>query len=494
MEPGWIIGEPEFDPARQHHKETVFTLGNGYLCTRGAFEEGYPGAWPATLIHGVFDDVPIAYTELANCPNWLALALYVGGERFGLDRGRILRYERRLDMRRGLLCRDVRWCSSVGQVVDLHFERFASLADPHTLVLRCQITPLNVEGTLKVHAGLDGYMDNRGVMHWDWVDQGGKEDAVWLHTRTRHSAIELGMASRLAIRDIDAGEIQVWDCRGCPTLVAEFQARRGETVTVEKTVTVFTSRESGAPAQAAQDKLVGLPGYETLLNAHTAAWADVWQASDVVVEGDPKAQQGIRYNLFQTLIAAPRHDDRVSISAKTLSGFGYRGHVFWDTDLFILPFFIFTQPELARNLLTYRYHTLPGARRKAELNGYEGAMYAWESADTGDEVTPRWVPGPEGELVRIWTGDIELHVSADVAYGVWNYWRVTGDDDWMQRCGAEILLDSAVFWGSRVEKKLKAAATKCTTSLDLMNTTSTWTITLSPMVWWGGTWVRRWRP
>ncbi len=177
----------------------------------------------------------------------------------------------------------------------------------------------------------------------------------------------------------------------------------------------------------------------------------MWDASDVVIEGDPTAQLAVRYNLFQVLIAAPRHDNRVSVPAKTLSGFGYRGHVFWDTDIFILPFLNHTQPALARNLLCYRYYTLPGARRKAQAAGYQGAMFAWESADSGDEVTPRWVPGQDGDLTRIWCGDIELHITADVAYAVWQYWQGTGDDDWMRRYGAEIILDTAAFWGSRVE-------------------------------------------
>ncbi|RMF33463.1 MAG: beta-phosphoglucomutase, partial [Chloroflexi bacterium] len=128
-----------------------------------------------------------------------------------------------------------------------------------------------------------------------------------------------------------------------------------------------------------------------------------------------------------------------------------RGHVFWDTDIFIVPFLTFTQPALARNLLTYRYHTLPGARRKARSAGYEGAMVAWESADSGDEVTPRWVPDREGHLIRIWCGDIELHISADVAYAAWHYWQATGDDAWMRDYGAEVILDTAVFWGSRAE-------------------------------------------
>jgi kojibiose phosphorylase len=171
-----------------------------------------------------------------------------------------------------------------------------------------------------------------------------------------------------------------------------------------------------------------------------------------VIEGDPDSQRAVRYNLFQTLIAAPRCDDRVSIPAKTLSGLGYRGHIFWDTEIFTLPFLTYTQAATARRLLSYRHHTLPGARRKAAANGFEGAMFAWESAATGDEVTPKFVPDPLGEeLVRIWTGEKELHISADVAYAAWQYWRATGDDDWMRHHGAPLILETAVFWGDRVE-------------------------------------------
>ncbi len=449
----WIVSESEFDPARLHHQETVFTLGNGYLGTRGAFEEGYPGAWPATFIHGVYDDVPLVYTELANCPDWLPLLVTIEGKRFRLDRGQVLSYQRQLDLRRGLLSRNVRWRSPSGHTVHLHFERFASLADPHALALRCQITPVDFEGRIEVQTGLNSYSDNLGVMHWEWLDQGGAGDAVWLHVRTRHSAIELGMAARLAVNGASGAQTAVTGCQGYPILEMTCQARCGQAITLEKMVTVFTSRETESPAQAAQERLDALPDYATLRTAHKAAWDEVWQASDVVIEGDPSDQLAIRYNLFQVLIAAPCHDERASIPAKTLSGFGYRGHVFWDTDIFIVPFLAFTQPGLARNLLAYRYHTLPGARRKARAAGYEGAMFAWESADTGDEVTPRWLPGPQGqELVRIWCGDIEHHITADVAYAVWNYWQASGDDDWMHRYGAEIILDTAVFWGSRAEE------------------------------------------
>jgi beta-phosphoglucomutase len=450
-ETGWVIIENEIDPMRLHHHETVFTLGNGYLGTRGAFEEGYPGAWPATFIHGVYDDVPIVYTELANCPDWLPLAILVEGERFRLDRGQVLHYERRLDLRWGVLSRAVRWCSPAGNTVDLHFERFASLADPHVVAVRCEITPLDFEGRIEVQASLNGYVDNLGIVHWEWHDQGAVDNTIWLHVRTRRSSIELGMAAQLVVDGADF-PVDACGCQGFPTLVVTYPAGAGRSVTFDKLVTVFTSREIEAPAHAAQEKLAGLSDYETLLAAHQKTWEEEWQASDVVIDGDSMAQLAVRYNLFQTLIAAPRHDDRVSIPAKTLSGFGYRGHVFWDTDIFIVPFLAFTRPALARNLLAYRYHTLARARSKAKAGGYEGAMFAWESAGTGDEVTPRWVPGPQGEeLVRIWPGDIELHITTDVAYAVWHYWRATGDDDFVRDYGAEIILDTAVFWGSRVE-------------------------------------------
>lgn len=451
----WLITETTFDPDKLHHKETVFTIGNGYLGTRGAFEERYPDARPATLIHGVFDDVPIVHTELTNAPDWLPFILLVNGERFGMDRGEVLDYERTLDMRRGVLTRQVRWRSPAGRTVDIRIERFASLADPHVLAICYQVTPLDVDGWIEFRAGINGHVDNDGWLHWDWVDQRGEYGLVWLHSRTRHSGIELGQAAILTVSGSDDVTDRVMDCENCPAIVAVCKAEKGRTITADKWVAIYTSRDVDDVIEAAVAKLNALVDayldYEALLTAHEAAWARYWATSDVIIEGDDAAQQAVRFNLFQLLIAAPRHDDRVSIPARTLSGFGYRGHVFWDTDIFILPFLTYTQPQLARNLLIYRYHTLTGARRKARQNGYEGVQYAWESAATGDETTPRWVPGPAGELVRIWTGDIQLHITADVAYAIWHYWQVTGDDEFMRDYGAEIILDTAVFWGSRAE-------------------------------------------
>ncbi|MDX9954999.1 MAG: glycoside hydrolase family 65 protein [Anaerolineae bacterium] len=445
------VVEEIFDPQALHAKETLFTIGNGYLGTRGAFEEGYPGEQAMTLIHGLFDDAPIFHTELANAPNWVHLVVVIGGERFRMERGEVLGYRRELDLATGVLRRTVRWRSPAGHTVELAFERFASLADAHILAVRCHLTSVDYTGPVELRAGLPGFVENTGLLHWEWRDQsrlgmGG----VYLELQTRGSRQALGMAMNL---QVEGATITVQDCDWQPTIVAAAEIVPGQTLVADKLVAVYTGRDVPDVRAAASYKLetAVIAGYEVLRAANDAAWATEWESADVTIEGDDEADLALRYSLFQLLIAAPHNDDRVSVPAKALSGWGYRGHVFWDTEIFMLPFFTLARPELARNMLSYRYHTLPGARRKAQASGYEGAMYAWESAATGDETTPRWVPGPEGGLIRIWCGDIELHITSDVAYAVIQYWRATGDDAFMRDYGAEILLDTARFWGSRAE-------------------------------------------
>ncbi|MBL8058673.1 MAG: glycoside hydrolase family 65 protein, partial [Anaerolineales bacterium] len=444
----WTVTQDSFTPSSQLHHETIFTLGNGYLCTRGALEEGDPGDRRATFIHGLFDDAPVVVTELVNAPDWLPLTVHLDGERFGLAAGTVAACQRSLDLRTGLLTRTVRWRSPAGRTATLVFERFASLADEHLLYLRCTVIP-EFAGTLEFRAGLDGRMDNDGLLHWRGVAQGRRAASAFLHSRTRRSGREVVYAMRFQPAAGSAAGGQFWDVPDAPTLVLSVPAEPGRPVTVEKVVSVFTSRD--APPAELVDRAVahGLaaPAWPAAVQANAAAWAQEWARSDVVIEGDDEAQLAVRFNLFQLLIAAPRHDDRVNIGAKTLSGFGYRGHAFWDTEIFMLPLFTYTAPAIARNLLDYRYHTLPAARAKAQAAGYAGAWFAWESADTGEEVTPTWVPdfNDKKKLARVWTGDLAIHISADVAYAAHQYWRATGDDAWLAARGAELILDTAKF-------------------------------------------------
>src|SRR4029453_11039450 len=462
MDHTWLVRETEFRRPALRAQEAVFTIGNGYVSTRGTFEEGIIGDLPATLIHGVFDDAPLVVTELANAPDWLPLVPLIGDEPVQLDTGALLHYERVLYLRNGVLTRTFRWQSSTGQTVDIHYERFMSLADKNVLVVGCQITPVDFSGPITLQATLDGNVDNLGLSHWNKVEQGHTDQqTIFLQSATRATGITLCEAARLQVDGIPEVDYVVHQRENVPTIVARFQGKQGQTVTAEKVVSLFTSYDAGRNTRtAALAKLVEVtrqgPGYDRLLRSSTQAWDAYWVDSDVEIVGDDEAQVATRYMLFQLLIAAPRDDEYVSIGAKTLSGFGYRGHVFWDTEIFILPFFIFTQPQIARNLLLYRYHTLGGARRKAQEGGYKGAQYPWESAMTGDEVTPRWVPAPAGhpdgqQQVRVWTGDIEIHISSDIAYAVWQYWRVTGDDAFMVHYGAEMILENSGFWGLRAE-------------------------------------------
>jgi trehalose/maltose hydrolase-like predicted phosphorylase len=452
----WSVTETDFKQEKIHHRETIFTLGNGYLGTRGAFEEAFPDEVRSTFLHGVFDNVPLVFTELVNAPDWLELEIILAGERFRLDQGELLAFTRTLDLKTACLRRDLRWRSPRGHETRLVFERFASLADRHLCAVRVRLTPENYTGRIEVRAGLNGDADNLGVKHWDWLGQELRGNAAWLRCCTRATRVELVAGQCLTmLSPSHRSRLARWDIRNHPTLVTFAEAGIGETVTCIKWVTYHTSREGREPLKRCLGALRSLARleWEMAWEAHCQAWNAEWEQCDVVIEGDEDAQLALRFNLFQLLTAAPRSDERVNIGAKTLSGYGYRGHAFWDTEIFMLPFFTYTRPEIAYDLLSYRWHNLAGAHKKALANGFRGAQYPWESAGTGEEVTPAWVPDPldRTKIIRIWGGDIEIHISADIAYAIWQYWQATGDEAFLLERGAEIILDTARFWGSRVE-------------------------------------------
>lgn len=482
----WYICENTFDPNKLHSKETVYTIGNGYFGTRGTFEEGYPKNDPATLLFGVFDRIDIGKEELANAPDWLPIQLFVNGERFRLDYGKILDYQRTLDMQHGVLRRTVHWESPGGRRIHVTSERFASLADEHVGAIRYSVTSDESQTTgenidVALWAGFNLAVGNYDLMHWEPVEQGYEDELIWYHTQTRHSSVQLAQTMSFTT-DADGYRKELVLSDIAPGIRLYGQLAPGETVTAEKVVVMYTSRDVADPVQIAlvhhreiidvtpaepePDKhyvlkvediteikpCVRLPLYETLLTAHKQAWESYWQISDVIIEGDDKAQQAIRFNIYQLRISASSHDARYSIAAKGLTGFGYHGHVFHDTEIFMLPYFDYVHPDIARLLLIYRYRTLPAARAKAKRNGYEGAQYAWESTLDGTEATPAAIVHPEsGELIAVLNGSLEIHISASIAYAVWQYWHITDDDDFMHDYGAEIVLSTAEFYASRAE-------------------------------------------
>ena len=445
---GWTVRATAGDPKRTRHRETVFTIGNGNFSLRGSSEEGRPGENPASFLHRVWDDMPVHLTELANLPRWWGLDLWLDGERVapGADSGG----ELELDLRTAVLRRRLDWQAAGGHRLRLGFERVASLPEPNGAMLRTRIELAEGEAELRLRCALSAHVENTGLLHWRVLHQAAGDDAVELVTVTRATGIRVAVVSRVRL-SAEATAVPS-DADGSPALDYRLRLRAGRPLELVRSVAIVPDLDSADPAATAREVAARLDGagWDAALAESGAAWAQVWADSDVEIEGDPEAQLAVRYNLFQLVVAAPRSTEDASIGAKTLSGFGYRHHVFWDTEIFMVPPFTFTQPDVARNLLAYRCLRLEGARDKARRNGWSGAQFPWESAGTGDEVTPVWVQNPDepDQLVRIWTGDIELHITADIAYAVLQYWRVTGDDGFLASRGAELVLDGARFWAS----------------------------------------------
>jgi kojibiose phosphorylase len=452
-----------------HSQETVFTIGNGYFCTRGTFEEGYPHATPATLLYGVFDAVPIAKEELANIPDWTKIKLFVNGERFRLDQGTILDYQRELDLHQGVLSRLVVWKSPAGVQLQVIARRFASLADVHVGVVSYSVTiqetPDQQPVDLLLFASIEGGQGNYDLLHWETVDQGHDDELTWLLSETKSSQVQLAQAisfNLLTPELVTAFHKELIDTDLEPGIRLNGRLKPGETLQAEKTAVFYTSRDNVMDVVTASLVHLGNlllktePGvslYDWLLEGNSRAWEGFWSVADVLLEGDELAQLGLRYNIYQLRINLLPGDSRYSIAAKGLTGFGYRGHIFHDTEIYMLPFFTYVLPDMARDLLLYRYHLLPGARAKAASNGYQGAQYPWESTLNGEETTPASIIHPEtGEVIPVLNGTLELHITANIAHATWEYYRITGDEKFLRDYGAEILLSTAQFWASRATK------------------------------------------
>ncbi|MFC6010378.1 glycoside hydrolase family 65 protein [Nocardia lasii] len=466
----WSVVEDGWNPERANYFETIFTVGNGRLGTRGSLEERHTGALPGTFVAGVYDAYDSPVIDLVNAPDWLDTEVFFDGVRLDTESARVVEHRRELDLRCGVLHRETVFEVPDGARVRVRTERFASTADRDLCCLRIEVSCLDRAGSVTVRTGVDGHRRNLERLptyreatafgyerKWDkWarsthlVSAGsGFVDGVGvLSSRTIDSGIELAYALACTA---EGGRRRQRSRHDAVEVEWGFQAGVGETVRVDKLVGIATSRDYRAldpPRERAVDTVVRAGGFDAAAAANRAAWERVWAEADCEVVGNDRVTQALRFAIYHLIIAADPDDPTVSIGAKSLSGEGYRGHVFWDTEVMLLPFFLFTQPRAARALLGYRHHTLPGAREVAADNGTGGARYAWESADTGREECPQYTPDGKD---RFYTREEELHVTADVAYAIMRYASVTGDEDYLFGEGAEILFETARFWVGRCE-------------------------------------------
>ena len=427
VDPEWVLVEEGFTLTREHEVESLFAVGNGHVGTRGSLAEGSPLSAPATFVAGVFDSDHGDSPGLATVPDWTRLSATVEGQPLRLDLGQPLEHRRILDLRQAILWREWRHRDTAGRVTRVRGLRLASSADRRLLIQSITFSPENYSATVSIDATIGSSLTERTA-----------------------TGITIALAVATRIVDPAARTAASVDLETPHSLTVDL----GRAYRLDRVVAVHTSRDPGDPdalARAHADRAMET-GPAALIDNHRRAWMERWNACDLCIVGDPAAQRALRFAAYHLLSAANPEDERVSIGARALTGGAYKGHVFWDTEIFMLPFFTLTQPEAARALLMYRHHTLPAARRRAARLGYRGALYAWESADTGEDVTPPLVLQPDGELVRILTGEQEQHISADVAYAVWSYWRATGDEGFLLGAGAEILLETARFWASRAER------------------------------------------
>ncbi|MFW6323931.1 MAG: beta-phosphoglucomutase family hydrolase [Desulfovibrionales bacterium] len=474
-EDGWHLTYRGFDPGDERLRETLTTVGNGYLGTRGCFEgeKASFSFYPGTYIAGIYNRVPselggrtIYNNDFVNCPNWLPIEFKIGSGEFtsplSMD---VLSYSHNLNMRDALMERTIVCRDKLGRITRIQSTRLASMDDPHLCAIRYEFTPLNYSSRVTIRSSLDGNVKNEGVpryrqlasQHLDFVSGGKKGDGVYLHVQTSESRYQILMQARTVLYE-NGRQLTVknrlfqdeWN------IGEDFELRVQENANyaVEKIVSVSTSHDSPRPGesdykQTAAETLRKAKSFQEIAAAHRRAWERLWDTADILITGDRFVQKIIRLHTYHLLVTASPHNTNLDagMPARGLHGEAYRGHIFWD-ELYILPFYIHHFPEVARSLLLYRYRRLDAAREYARENGYEGAMYPWQTADDGLEDTQEIHYNPES---KTWGPDLsrrQRHVSIAVFYNFWRYISSSRDMQFFHEYGAEVMLEIARFWAN----------------------------------------------
>lgn len=464
----WLIEESQFDTRHLGKFEAIFAQGNGYLGIRNALEERYVEETRDTFITGTFNKAgEDEVTELPNIPDVTAMDILVDGYRFNLEAGGLEAYSRVLNLKNGETVRNVTWKCPSGVTVTAVFKRMVSRSNEHVLASLCSLT-CDRDAKIVIETGIHGDVTNQGAMHFKNLRR-RVHDGVYMQllAETTESGVWAAVHSACRLNK----EVKALPVMGRRNLDLRYtiELPAGEELRLEKITAVHSSRDLAYEKNEAGfdmaetlkcDGMACLKeafekGYDILLSESEREWAKFWEDQGVVIEGDAGIYQlAMRFAQYHLEIMVKKDDNRVGIGAKALTGEGYKGHSFWDTEMFILPYFTLTDPETARTLLEYRYRNLYGAHKKARENGWKGAMYPWECAWIDDgEVTPLYLGADvvTGKVQKCLTGLIEHHISADVAYAVWQYYESTGDVDYMEKYGYEIILDTALFWADRLE-------------------------------------------
>ncbi len=449
----WSISTSEHSGDRESllRRGNLYQIANGYMGCRGTLDEFGPEQAVGITLAGLFDQVGSAWREPVNAPNGAYTRVALDGVGLSALGRRVRRHRQTLHFPDARFERETVFTCR-GKTLTFQSERILSAATPNLGLVRLTVT-CDRPAKITIHTGIDGNIWDLNGPHLPQLKAEKRDDVLLVHGRTHELRRQVVVAEAVA-HGMAAEAHEVKDGRNLRVIT--FDAEAGRAYTLVKYFAVFTDHDRvERPLMQAADEAVCQArtlGFQQCLARHGEAWAAKWERCDVQIDGDDEAQLALRYSILQLLMAAPLPGSANSIPARALSGQVYKGAVFWDTEMFMLPFFLHTCPERAVELLRYRIRTLDGARRKArtEVPGYRGAFYAWESQDTGDEACTYYNVGDPftGRALRTYFRDKQVHISGDVAIAMWRYFKLTGDDSLLREGGAEVILECARFYFS----------------------------------------------
>lgn len=431
----WKIEDTAFCAKNVEQNGSRYLIGNGYMGYRGTLEEFGAAELVALNMAGLFDKNGDLWRESVNAPNPFYTLTTVDGVALNPLTAPVAAHRQTLDISVGVHSRETAF-SVGGATVTITAERFVSMADEHLAVLSYAVTSdREVTVTIETHVDTDVWSINGDHFAVDRRETDGDTRVLYAHT------LENNIPLQIYEHIVGAGN------ENTVTLSPERPFR------FYKVVGVYWGE--GCPGAREAFAVAAKQEYKTLRNAHTAVWQEIWAVADVVIEGDDEAQLALRYSIYHLSSIAPQNTAKCGIPARGLSGQVYKGAAFWDTEMFMLPFFSFTNTKLARNLVRYRLETIGGARRKAKEFGYEGAFYAWESQETGDDACTLFNVTDifTGRPMRTHFKDRQIHVSADMVYGLWEYCTVSGDYSILLDGGLDMIYECLLFFYSYASYK-----------------------------------------
>jgi maltose phosphorylase len=460
----WNIIEEGFDPQLNEISESLFSIGNGHMGQRANFEEIYTGkTLQGNYVAGIYypdktrvgwwkNGYPEYFAKVLNAANWIGIEVTIGDEKLDLNTCKVTDFKRVLNMREGYLQRAFTAELASGKKLAINAKRFCSIVDEEAGAIKYAITPLNFDGDIAINAYIDGDIANKDSNYdekfWDHVSNEVHNNEAYLTIKTKKTGFDVCTGScTSAFVDGKAVSVEYKGIAKEKYVATTFTiaAKQGKEIAIYKYVANVSSMDHQPESlldacKKVLDKVV-TKGFETMLAEQANAWEAKWNESDIIIEGDVAAQQGIRFNIFQLCQTYTGKDDRLNIGPKGFTGEKYGGSTYWDTEAYCVPFYLATAPQqVTKNLLLYRYKQLGKAIENAAKLGFTNgaALYPMVTM-TGEECHNEWEITFE-----------EIHRNGAIAYAIFNYIRYTGDKDYLNDYGLEVLIAIARFWSQRV--------------------------------------------